>query len=522
MSLKPIESHHTFKIAVIGGGRRCLSFLKLLESKRFNRFNRFKVEIAGVADINPRAPGIQYAEKKGIYTTPDYNTLLALPNLQLVLNLTSDPDFSNKLNSIIPETLPVLNHIASRLLQEILQDVFSSTQQIAQQEEEITLNNAFTQAIAEVTVVGAMVIDTHYRVIWINAAALKKIGLPKKEALSRYCFQIFHNAITPCDSESCPCPMKETLRTKRSAHVIHEHIMHGEERYCDISTFPLFNRKGEVVRVLEVVRDITEDMNDRLEHRTRAIKNDLARVVNEDKMISLGKMVASVAHEINNPIGSIINFNKLILKTIESGTPSPTELDHFKKYLELTIREAQRCGDIVSNLISFSRQQQTEFTTIDLSEMIQRIAMLFRHKMELSNIDLTLDLGDEPVEALGDYAQIQQCLINFVFNAMEAMPHGGTLTIIAGTDAVHNIKNETVFVAVSDTGIGIPDENLDKIFEPFFSTKTEISGVGLGLAMVYGIIKEHKGEIDVDSTIEKGTTFRVTLPSAQYMADTDK
>lgn len=506
MPFRDETAFHTFKIAIVGGGRRCLSFLKLLELKKLNSL---KVIIAGVADVHTRAVGWQYARDKGIFTTTRYQQLFDIPGLELILNLTGDMDFSHELNAATPEDLPVLNHTASRLFQEIVQDVFSSTQQIAQQKEALSLNHSFIQALAEVTVVGAMVIDTHYKVVWVNESALKKIGLRKSEVLGRYCFQISHNAITPCDSPDCPCPMKETLKTGQSAHAIHEHILHEEARYCDVTTFPIFNDKGDVAQVLEVVRDITVEMNDRLDHRTRAIKNDLARLVHEDKIISLGKMVASVAHEINNPIGSIINFNKLILKILEEGKPTDNDLDDFKRYLHLTIREAQRCGNIVNNLLSFSRQQQIETKKIDLTEMFHRIIALTQHKMTLSNIHLTIDVESTPLEVMGDYTQIQQCFTNFVFNAMEAMPQGGNLSIKAGISKAP----PGVWVTVTDTGVGIPRENMDKIFEPFFSTKTQVSGVGLGLAMVHGIITAHKGHIAVESTVDKGTTFRITLPA---------
>jgi len=251
MPFQDKRTSHTFKIAIVGGGRRCFSFLKLLELKKLNRLN---VDIAGIADINTMAVGFQYARQKGIFTTTRYQQLFDIPGLELILNLTGDIDFSHELN-----------------------------------------------------------------------------------------------AATPCDSPDSPCPMKETLKTGQSAHAIHEHIHHDKEQYCDVSTFPILNSKGEIAQVLEVVRDITAEMNDRLDHRTRAIKNDLARLVHEDKIISLGKMVASVAHEINNPIGSIINFNKLILKIIEQGRPTDKELEDFKRYLHLTVREAQRCGKIVNN-----------------------------------------------------------------------------------------------------------------------------------------------------------------------------
>ena len=460
MSLSENQNGHSFNIAIVGGGSRCLSFLKLLE---YRTFKRLKVNIVGVADIRPQAAGIQYARKKKIFTTTRFTDLFGLAGLDLIINFTGDVAVSHELSFTTPDHLPVLNHMASRLLQEIVQDVFSSTRKIARQEEALSLNSSFIQALAEVTVVGAMVMDLGYKVVWINDAALNRIGVKKEEVLGRYCFQVSHNAITPCDSPDLPCPMKETLRTGKSAHAIHEHIYHDQARYCDVTTFPILNSKQEVVQVLEVVRDITEEMNDRLEHRTRAIKDDLARLVQEDKMISLGKMVASVAHEINNPIGSIINFNKLILTTLQDGPPSQKTLDTFQRYLKMTIREAQRCGTIVNNLLSFSRQQQIESGPIDLNEIFQRIVMLTQHRMALSDIELELDMSEKPLEITGDYTQIQQCFTNFVFNAMEAMPQGGTLSIAAGTGRVEG----HVWVDIRDTGIGIPRRIWIRYLNPF-------------------------------------------------------
>lgn len=496
------------KMAIIGGGRRCRSLLKILET---GKLTGLQVEIAGVADINPDAAGVVYAGKKSIFTTQNYEDLLSIPGLELVINLTGKVDLSNDISEKKPDSVSILNNKTSKLFQEIVKAVLDSGEQIEAQKEELKLSHSFIRTLAEVTVVGAMVLDLNKRVIWINESALKGSRIRRDEALGKFCFQISHNSSRACDMDNSFCPMKETLKTGQSSHAIHEHIYGDRPVYCDVSTFPLFNSHGEVAQVLEVIRDITEELNDRVEKRTMSIKKDLSRLVQEDKMISLGKMVASVAHEINNPIGSIINFNKYILRSIEKGVPDGNELEEFKTYLELSIREAQRSGMIVNNLLTFSRQQPMETKRIDLSELFDRIVALTGHKMELSDIRCKLELENENLAVLGDYTQIQQCFTNFVFNSIDAMPDGGELAIRAG----ENAGEQTVQVEITDTGEGIPEENIDRIFEPFFSTKSDTSGVGLGLSMVYGIIREHRGEIKVDSVPGKGTTFVVTLPAAE-------
>ena len=208
--------------------------------------------------------------------------------------------------------------------------------------------------------------------------------------------------------------------------------------------------------MVETFRDITQELAGRLETRTKAIKNDLARLVQEDKLISLGKLVASVAHEINNPIGSILNFTMLIHKNISDHPPSEAELKDYQKWLDLTVQEARRCAKIVSNLLSFSRQQTLETKRLDLRELLEQVLLLTGHRLELSNIRQdTAGVNDIPLEVWGDHTQIQQCFLNLVFNALEAMPKGGVLTVRGGRDPV---KNE-IWVAVTDTGEGILPEH---------------------------------------------------------------
>lgn len=485
-----------------------MSLLKVIESKRFQGLN---AAVVGVADIDTGAAGFRYASKKNIFTTTDYRRLFHLSDLDLIINLTGDPELYPKLAEAKPENVPLLSYNAACLFEKLMQGVVSIDEQIDRQEEEITVARSFLRALREATIVGVMVLDPNYRIVWINDAALKPTGLTQKEALGRYCFQVTHQAVSPCDSPETPCPLKETMETGGSAHSIHEHFGQSESPiYCNVSTYPLFNIEGEIVQVVEVFRDITNEMETKLDRRARAIKDDLSRLVQEDKLISLGKLVASVAHELNNPIASIINFTTFVQKSLEENKPSSEELPALRRYLDLTVREAKRSGKVVSNLLSFSRQQSMEPRWVDLASMLEHIIALTSHSMELSHVELITEFGQGPLEVWGDYTQLQQCLANLVFNALEAMPEGGRLSIRSGFDQ----KNETVWLEVKDTGEGIPPENMPHIFEPFFTTRKDGQGVGLGLSMVYGIIGNHRGNIEVDSEPGRGTVFRVTLPAA--------
>ncbi len=499
-------------LAVVGGGQRCLSLLQTLE---FCAQNGVKIRILGVADINPEAAGLVYARDSGIFTSDDFRNLLKLPDLELLINLTGSQDLGWELESKAPEHVTVLPYPASRLFHEIIQSILGASRRIDAQADEITRAQSFARAMSKATIVGVMVLDTSYRIVWINDAELKASGLTREEAMGQYCFQVTHQQISPCSQPDNPCPMKETLSSGLAAQAIHEHKhKSGRTTYCDVSTYPLFNSEGNVVEVVEVIRDITEDLNEKFERRTRDLKKDIALLVQEDKLVALGKMVASVAHEINNPICSIINFAKLIKKSLAEGETNPKALENYDKYLELTLREAQRCGNIVSNLLSFARQKAVEPKVLDLCEIIDQIIGLTRHKMELSNISLDWKWEKKPLEVLGDFTQIQQCLINLIFNAMEAMPQGGLLSIRGGVDAGEGL----VWAEISDTGVGMSPETMECIFEPFFTTKEAGHGVGLGLSMVYGIIREHRGDISVKSEEGKGASFRIALPMVQTEA----
>jgi signal transduction histidine kinase len=283
-------------------------------------------------------------------------------------------------------------------------------------------------------------------------------------------------------------------------------------QFRQATAYPIFDRRGEVSQFVLTIRDITKDLGKKIEERTRALKKDFARLAQEDRLSSLGRLVASVCHEINNPITSIVTFNRLVQSILQSktgqGGPSDVEMSNVARYLDLSFREAMRCGSIVKNLLTFARPKSVEAKVINISELVDTILLLTEHQLELANIGFHVHFPPGPFTACGDYAQIQQCLLNLIFNAIDAMPHGGTLTISGEIDE----SADLIRLTVADTGCGIDPEVLPRIFEPFYSTKTDGKGSGLGLPMVYGIIHEHHGEVEVESEPGKGSTFRIKLP----------
>jgi PAS domain S-box-containing protein len=235
---------------------------------------------------------------------------------------------------------------------------------------------------------------------------------------------------------------------------------------------------------------------------------DQTRILHQDKMMSLGRLAASVVHEINNPLAGILNYIRLVMRRLEKPSPDPNTLDKVRKDLEVVFRETERCSKIVSNLLLFSRKSEPVFSEVDIPELIDRCMLLSSHKLSLSRIEWTTSLAEDLPRISGDMNQLQQALINLIFNAIDAMPDGGRLHIAARISEDRN----RVALVVSDTGTGISPSDMPHIFEPFFSTKAEGYGVGLGLSTVYGIVERHGGKIDVESTPGKGTTFTLVLP----------
>ena len=249
-------------------------------------------------------------------------------------------------------------------------------------------------------------------------------------------------------------------------------------------------------------------LEDRVEQKTRELKRADDQMMQAEKMSSIGKMAAVVAHEINNPLSGILTYAKLIRKWLTGGEISGKHREETEQCLDLIASESRRCGDLVKNLLTFSRTAPMNPELTELNYVVDRLVRLVKHELELTGIQLQLDTQADLPCASCDPAQIEQVLLALVMNAVDAMPRGGNLWIRTRT-----VKEPAgIELEVRDDGCGIPAEILPHIFEPFLTTKESGHGVGLGLAISHSIMERHRGSIEVQSEAGRGTTFKIRLP----------
>ena len=241
------------------------------------------------------------------------------------------------------------------------------------------------------------------------------------------------------------------------------------------------------------------------------LKEAQEQVVWTEKLASLGKLAATIAHEINNPLAGVLNYIRLMIKILARNRVSHEKLEDIARYLKLVESEIARCGEIVKDLLAFSRRTKITIESNRIEDIIDKTLNLISHDLDMKEIQLQKSIELNLPKVQCDFKQIQQVFLNLVYNASEAMANGGTLTVTANRASG---SKEFLEVVISDTGSGIAKEDMENIFDPFFTTKEEEKGVGLGLSVVYGIIAKHNGTIEVESELGKGSTFKVRLPCA--------
>jgi two-component system NtrC family sensor kinase len=353
----------------------------------------------------------------------------------------------------------------------------------------------FTDAILDSLPLSLYAIDREYRIsAWNRNRELGELGIPRASAMGRNIYEV----LTRQKREVLQREFSAVFETGEIERIEQETLTEDNEtRHWLVSKIPMWADGGdEVTHVIAVGEDITARVE-----ANRA-------VARAEKLAAVGRLASGVVHEINNPLATISACAEALELRLREGAFAGSEsLDDLREYLGLIRSEAFRCKSITTGLLDFSRTRALRHRPVNLAEVISSAARLVAHQQRGPAIQIQLEMAERLSFVHGDSGQLQQAVIALATNAIDAMPKGGTLTISA-----RNHEHE-VQIEVADTGVGISPENLPKIFEPFFTTKEVGHGTGLGLAVCYGILTEHGGGLDVQSTLGAGTTFTITLPA---------
>jgi two-component system NtrC family sensor kinase len=275
-----------------------------------------------------------------------------------------------------------------------------------------------------------------------------------------------------------------------------------------------FNRMaGELDRAQREITNWSRTLEMRVQEKSADLGRAHRRMLTAQKMASIGTLASSVAHELNNPMAGILTYAKLLLKRVDRLALDPVDAEQWRQELQLIAHESQRCGTIVQNLLTFSRQREVVIQVARMGEILRRSEMLMSHHAAEHGVAIATSCPEEDVLEC-DPGQIQQVLVTLMSNSIEAMagrngaPEPGRLTV-----DVLRPDPEVLRVVVTDNGPGMSEDVKSRIFEPFFTTKSDGKGVGLGLSIAYSIIEHHHGSIEVETAPGAGARFAITLPA---------
>jgi PAS domain S-box-containing protein len=338
------------------------------------------------------------------------------------------------------------------------------------------------------------------KIRWVNRVTSETLGKDTSELVGDYCYGFWHGRSEPCEE----CPVRESLRSGKPESGI---VRSPDGRTYELRSVPIRDDNGTVMSVVEVGRDITE------------MKRLEERLLQSHKMEAVGRLAGGVAHDFNNLLTVITGYSELLISHLGEGDPRREEAEQIRK-------AGNRAAALTRQLLAFSRRQVLQPEILDLNRVVQELETMLRRLIG-ENMNLVTSLAAGLGKVKVDPGQIEQVVVNLVVNARDAMPGGGKLTIGTANVVIDGEAGRGdgtvppgsyVLLEISDTGIGMDPGTIANIFEPFFTTKEVGKGTGLGLATVYGIVKQSGGHISVTSDPGKGATFHVYLPRVEESA----
>lgn len=329
-----------------------------------------------------------------------------------------------------------------------------------------------------------MIISADYKIQRANKQAAKASGVDVRNMIGTTCYKTFAGSETPCEG----CPLRATLSENRSNYSQLDPFKKNARHY-HVNAYPFETLKENNQAVLHY-RDVTDE------------KELYRQLLQSEKMAAIGMLAGGVAHEINNPLGGVLAFAQLVMRDLPSDHAVQPDLKEIEE-------AALRCKRIVQDLLDFSRQNKEDVMgPVSINDVMQKLFPLIQVQARTSHIEMIYNFAKELPSIRGSFHRLQQVFLNLVTNAFHAMPQGGKLTVKTYDD---KIKKEVV-AEVIDTGVGINPDYMDKIFDPYFTTKKQGEGTGLGLSITYGIVRDHGGNIEVKNNRDRGVTFTLSFP----------
>jgi two-component system NtrC family sensor kinase len=612
-----------FNVAFVGGGKACYNLLKILDKERLSRL---KMDILGVADINPDAPAIVYARSLNIFTTDNFQDLYKLERLNFIIELTGLESVKEEIIRTKPQKISLIGHRGARLLWDLVQMEVERTELETKRHEYQEKERKYTQVILDSLPYRIMAVNRDRTISTINQTFLREQSLTYKDIVGKHCYEVRYGLDRPCGEYGRPCYLEEIKDRGEIISTIHEYKSDNGETHFDVLTFsPILDEDGNLVQLLEASRDVTEriklereaqksniffqnviqstvdgivmvdtkgnvmifnegmerltgysakeimekghlssfynidvakenmkkmrsdkhgpvgklnptsmsitnkhgeqipvtlsasiivingkeigsvgvftDMREILQMR-KELEQAHFQLVQSDKIASVGRMAAGVAHEINNPLSGVLMYAELLKESLIDSDPQ------LKSDVQEIIDQTLRCKKIVADLLEFSRQSMGKAFSFSLDQLITKCLNLLVNQALFQDIHVNTMIDPNMPQLHGDMGQLQQVFSNLFINAAHAMEGKGRLDIEARFDT----SKSRYIVKVSDTGPGIPESYRDKIFDMFFTTKPVGKGTGLGLSISQNIISLHGGILRFECPPEGGTTFIVELP----------
>ena len=419
--------------------------------------------------------------------------------------VTDDQNRLGALSFRTPAGLTSEQHLVLRIIADMLVPWLAHAERARQLEVEVALRaqqndeqRRFIERIIDSLPVGLYVIDREFRIqAWNRKRETGMQGVSREDAIGRTIFEVLHRQ----PAESLRKEFDDVFRTGhiQTAHL--ESTASGDARTFRISKIPMRLTDNGITHVIAIGEDVTEwrEAQDRFAHA--------------EKLAAVGQLAAGVMHEINNPLATVSACAESFMLRLDDmrrdGTNPPPDADEFLRIID---NEVQRCKRIIDSLLDFSRPKQLLKSSVNANEVIEHTLFLVKHHARFKKMHVETQLADELVPVLANREQLVQVFMALLINAVDAMDEQGTVTIRTRRGRG---SREAVVAEVIDQGVGIARGDTSKIFEPFYTTKAPGRGTGLGLSICYGIIADHGGRIEVDSTPGSGSTFRILLPAEE-------